>query len=503
MHKIIFLLSVLLSFINENQAQTFVPVSFNNSIFGQTQSREECTIGVAIGNVTADGRPLLWKTRDFGSSPNNEVKYNTSFKYKFICVSDSSTSTLSWMGVNEHGFAIVNSESTDLLTNTTGPGDGTLMRDVLGNCLTVYEFQKYLDSTNVTGRSTQANFAVIDSAGAAAIFETGGNVYYRFNADTAAHGYLIRTNFSVNGGGSEGIQRYKRSSVLINNFYKGDTLDYKSILRYQMRDFSDSNSNPIAVPYTGVWASGIPYDYIYSDYSICREASVAAAVIQGVKPMEFPGLSTMWTILGQPTTSVAIPYWPVGATPADADGANTAPLCNEANEIRAKLFNYPADVNYISTYDLLNGIGGGLWPCLFSLEDYIFVESQQYIDSLRLLTALPVSSMLNKETYNASYVLSQLQNCKNSITGIANENEPNNQMKVYPNPTSEKLTIETGDLNEKCYNIRIFDALGKLEFEKNLFHDKTCIDMSAFPCGVYFIEIITNNNLLVKKVIKE
>jgi len=501
MYKII-LLSGLVFFRIVSNAQTFAPNDFNNSIFGQSQNHEECTIGVAIGNVTADGRPLLWKTRDFSSSPNNEVKYNTSFKYKFICVSDSATSTLSWMGVNEHGFAIVNSLSTDLPTNTYGPGDGTLMEDVLGNCLTVLDFQSYLDSTNVTGRSTQSNFAVIDSAGAAAIFETGGNVYYRFNADTAAHGYLIRTNFSMSGGGFEGIQRYNRSSVLINNFYNGDTLDYKSILRYQMRDFSDSNSNPILVPYPGVWKSGVPYGYINTDYSICREASVAAAVIQGVKPMEFPGLSTMWTILGQPATSVAIPYWPVGATPADADGANTSPLCNEANEIRAKLFNYSPNVNYINTYDLLNGHGDGLWTCLFPLEDYILTESQQYIDSLRLLTALPVSSMLNKEVDNDAYVLFNLQNCKNSITVIPDENGPSMLLKVYPNPACDNLTIETG-LNDRYCNLKIFDALGKLEFEKKLSGHKLNIDISTFLCGVYEVEVITDSFIKVEKVLKE
>jgi hypothetical protein len=503
MHKIILFLSGLLSFNIVANAQTFAPAVFNNSIFGQMQKHEECTIGVAIGNVTADGRPLLWKTRDFSSSPNNEVKYNTSYKYKFICVSDSSFSTLSWMGVNEHGFAIVNSESTDLPTNLTGPGDGTLMRDVLGNCLTVYEFQKYLDSTNITGRATAANFAVIDSAGAAAIFETGGNVYYRFNADTASHGYLIRTNFSVNGGGSAGIQRYNRSCKLINDFYNGDTLDYKSILRYQMRDFSDSNSNSISVPYTGIWTNGVPFGYIYTDYSICREASVAAAVIQGVKPTENPGLSTMWTILGQPATSVAIPYWPVGATPADACGTNTAPLCNEANEIKGMLFNYSTDVNYINTYGLCNNLGAGLWPCLFTLEDYILSANQQYIDSLRLLTALPVNSMVNKEATSTAYVLSQLQNCKNSITGIPNGNEISNLLKVYPNPSSKNLTIESEGLIGKNCNLRIYDAIGKLEFEKNLSGNKMNIDISDFPCGVYVVEVITGNFIRVEKLLKE
>ena len=484
-------------FISVIQAQKINSTISNDSKLLQLQSHEECTIGVAIGSATADGRPMLWKTRDFISSPNNEVKYNKSYKYKFICVSDSATSTNSWMGVNEHGFAIVNSLSTDLPTNTIGPSDGTLMRDVLGNCKTVMEFQHFLDSTNTTGRSTQSNFAVIDSAGAAAIFETGGNVYYRFNADTSAHGYLIRTNFSVNGGGTGGLERYKRSSVLINNFYNGDTLNYKSILRYQMRDFSNNNSNPVSVPYNGTWANGIPYGYIYTDESICRESSVAAAVIQGVKPTEFPKLSTMWTILGQPATSVAIPYWPVGVTPADAYGANTALLCNEANSIRATLFNYSANGDYINSHKLRDSIGGGLWPCTFPLEDYIFSESQHYIDSLRLLTSLPVNSMINKEATNASYVLSQLKNCMNIITGI-NEVKPVS-FEVSPNPATGVITIKFPQKS----TMEILNIQGQTLLQQQLQQGKTNINISRLSKGVYILRLNSNEKSEVTRFVKE
>lgn len=77
------------------------------------------------------------------------------------------------MGVNEHGFAIINSAISDLPTNKQGIGNGALMKTVLGSCKTVVQFENYLKSTNKTGRATQANFAVMDTTGAAAIFETG------------------------------------------------------------------------------------------------------------------------------------------------------------------------------------------------------------------------------------------------------------------------------------------------------------------------------------------
>ena len=355
---------------------TLLFLTYSYSIFGQSFNQEECTIGVAIGWATDDGRPLLWKTRD-DTERNNEVKYNTSFTYKFISVSNVGSSTLSWMGVNEHGFAILNSTSADLVTNTFGLGNGSLMRNVLGNCKTVAEFQKYLDSTNITGRSTRANFGVIDSTGAAAIYETGGNKYTKFDADSSANGYIIRTNFSFTGGGSGGMLRYNRSSVIINNLFSGDTLNYKSIIRYQMRDFSDDSSNPISIPYANSWENGIPFGYINCEKSICHSNSVSSAVIHGVLPKEFAGLTTMWVLLGQPASSIALPYWPVGKTPLEADGASTSQLCDKAKEISTILFDYSVDSNYVDSYKLRNSNGEGLWSCTFPLEDFVFSETER------------------------------------------------------------------------------------------------------------------------------
>lgn len=463
-----------------------------NSLFGQSlisDSHEECTIGVASGTATADGRPLLWKTRDNSDSPNNEVKYNSSYPYKFISVCNAGSSTSSWMGVNEHGFSIINSWSQDLPANSTGPGNGTFQKDVLGNCKTVSEFQHYLDSTNITGRATQSNFGVIDSTGAAAIFETGGNVYYKFDANSSQNGYIIRTNFAINGGGAAGIERYNRSTALINNFFKGDSLSYKSIIRYHMRDFSDHSSNPISVPYSGNWSGGIPYGYIPCNYSICNATTVSSAVIQGVWPSELAGLTTMWTILGHPASTVSLPYWPVGNTPVEADGISTSKLCDKSKEIRSLLFDYSSNNNFIDTYKLRPNNVDGLWPCIFSLEDYIFSDTEEYMDSIRLLTTLPVSSMINMEAAMAGYTLRQLQSCLNSlITGVKNY-KANALMQVYPNPANDIVTVNIDRNSNIDLTLYIYNIMGSLVKTETLKQNQQQINISELRNGIYILKI--------------
>ena len=50
-------------------------------------------------------------------------------------------------------------------------------------------------------------------------------------------------------------------------------------------------------------------NYIFFRDYIPRHSSSAAIVVQGVKEKESRSLTTMWTILGFPLTSVIIPVW--------------------------------------------------------------------------------------------------------------------------------------------------------------------------------------------------
>ena len=481
------------------------------SAFGQGQlpdNHEECTIGVAAGSATSDGRPMVWKTRDYSSAPNNEIKYNTSFKYKFISVSNAGEATYAWMGLNEHGLAIVNSLSSDLPKGTSGPSNGALMRDVLGTCRTVAEFRHYLDSTNRSGRQTHANFGVIDSTGIAAIFETSGNQYWEYNAANASHGFVIRTNFSVTGGGSSGIERYNRSSDLMAAFYAGDSLNVKSILRYQMRDFSDFQSNPIAIPYNQQWSPSIPVGYINTDKSICRYSSVSTAVIHGVLPTELAGFSTLWSMLGQPASTVALPYWPVASTPPESDGVYTAPLCDLAHQIRSSLFDYSSDEHFINTFKLRDGAGAGLWSCTFPFEDSVLRMTGSFLDSLRGMKTLPVSALKDFENRWARQALARLKYCRQSL--LASVKTLNvNDMEVFPNPVEnqEIFSIHYVLQVPSYVQVELYDEQGR----EVLFMDKgrqkagehqLQVDAGQLnPSAIYLLLLRTNHDVNSVKVV--
>jgi len=478
--------------------------SFAVLVFAQN---EECTIGVAVGSATEDGRPMIWKTRDYASEPDNELVFNTSYDIDFLEVVNAGK-TYAWMGLNELGFAILNTLAVDLEKGSSGYSNGSLMREALGTCATISDFIVFLDETNPIGRQTRGNFAVLDTTGAAAIFEIDKDSYWVFDANdslTAPGGFIIRTNFAVNGDGvnGSGYERYDRSSDLINSFYLGDTLNYRSILRYQMRDFSDFDSEPVPVPFADEWISGRPYGYIYTDVSVCRSSSISATVIQGVLSGESEKLSTMWTILGQPAAGIAVPYWPVGQTPEEADGSSTAPLCDKARQIKAELFDYAENGHYIDSYKLRDESGNGLWKTTFFAEDSIFREAEEQMDVWR--TSGPVvSEMLTLETTYAQYALSALEKAYTDLTtALVEESDsaPLSDFKLhqnYPNPFNPSTRINYELPITNYVKLAVYNILGQkvrtlVNWRQEAGKHSIPFNAAGLSSGLYYYKLETNS----------
>ncbi|MBN2775343.1 MAG: hypothetical protein JXR31_13895 [Prolixibacteraceae bacterium] len=346
------------------KVSNFLPVIF---LFFSIPSLT-CTLGVAIGEATSDGRPLLWKTRDY-EVKQNIIFYKETGKYPFISnVTPAYGYYQSWYGVNEKGFAIANTFISDFPEGNNGLGNGDFMNFALSTCATVNDFIALLDSTNLSGRTTRAVFGVIDTTNAAMIFEVNADHYWKFDAHDktiAPDGYIIRTNFTISNGGTGGIERYKRSLVLVNNFYKNGKISKKDILQSQMRDIVDSNGNPVS---TGI---------IDCNKNICRPSSISATVIQGVKNSEPGYLTTMWAMLGNPFTSIAVPYWPVGQTPEISRSDSEKSLYSASLNLKKFLF----DSNNNQYVDIQKTIS--VLPSLFETENKILDETGKLMKQWR------------------------------------------------------------------------------------------------------------------------
>lgn len=343
-----------------------------------------CTTAVISGSATPDGRPLLWKNRDTTSSTHNEVVFVAGERYRAAVVVNAGKRKSVWMGVNEAGFCIENSLSRDLKRDkdakTNGPGNGRFMRIALGRCKTVDDFRELLEETNASGRKTVANYGVIDASGGAVLFETAPTSYAAFDANDpsqAPDGIVVRSNFATTARDLPGrpepaaladiysADRYCRAWSVLRDC-QSDGVSLKEMLRRLSRDLSNGSGRPY--PGTVNGPAGTLPDTIPTANTISRTTTVSAVVFHGVRPGEDPRLTTMWTLLGDPKFSIAVPVFPVGEVADDL----TDKRGGEIGEIALTL----RDWSMTSRRD---GVVGetlpGIWSDLWAVEDRLVDET--------------------------------------------------------------------------------------------------------------------------------
>jgi len=302
-----------------------------------TGSVNACTIGVFGPNSTVDCRPILWKNRDV-TNPDQEMGFFQGPRFKFVANVYAGETLDVWAGINEAGFAIMNSNSYNLSGDGDGADDGNIMRLALGRCATVEDFARLMDSLNIIGRETPANYGVFDSTGCAAIFEASNTFYHRFDANLDTFGFLLRANFSVSGGPSRllGKNRFERAIELCTTHLHQEGFTVEFIIQRLSRDLGQVAFNPYPLPFYGQLPT-LPAGYLPIDTTIARATTRSVEIMVGPKPGSSPNTGMMWVLLGSPLATLPIPLWVQGGmVPAELNGEYTAILCDEAK----RLFNW-------------------------------------------------------------------------------------------------------------------------------------------------------------------
>ncbi|MFH1194222.1 MAG: carcinine hydrolase/isopenicillin-N N-acyltransferase family protein [bacterium] len=356
--------------------------------FTFTYASFACTTAVISGKCTNDGRPILLKNRDTDELENKLV-YFIDGKYQYIgLVNSNDVEGLDvWAGFNNAGFAIMNSASYNLKMNDTSNAEGLegeLMKKALMNCTTVDDFENLLKELPKP-LGVESNYGVIDALGNAAYFETNNFIYTKYDINdpaTAPNGYLIRTNFSFSGEKDmgAGYVRFDTASDIFEDAYKSGTISVDFILKNIPRCLKQSLTK---TDLTQNLPDSNQHDKFCSirDF-IPRYSTSSAIVIQGIKPDEQPALTAMWTIMGFPLASVAIPVWLnndcvlPNILAGDDDGV--APLCKLSLQLKKNIFSVRTgnSEDYIDLSAVINKAGTGILQKLMPLEDEIISRAK-------------------------------------------------------------------------------------------------------------------------------
>ena len=79
----------------------------------------------------------------------------------------------------------------------------------------------------------------------------------------------------------------------------------------------------------------------------------------------------------------------------------------------------------------------------------------------------------------------------------------NNKALIYPNPSTSKFTVYSDPL-APAEEICVYDRTGNCILKRRSSHGpKEEIDLSAQPCGIYFLQAKTKDGIMTRKIVKE
>lgn len=331
----------------------------------------------------------------------NHVAYIKGEKYNFIAdVNSANFPALkeAWMGTNSVGFALMNTQSYNLVEvkdgEERGAANGRIIYRALEVCATVEDFCHFLDTISKPSL-IEANFGVIDAQGAAAMFEVDYYKYTMYDANNpkdAPYGYIARTNFSFAGEANRGagyVRYMEADRVLMRASATGGITpqgifnDLSRSFRNGMLDI-DLKNGKFNRPQGSGW-------FVDQDF-IPRNSTSCSIVVQGVKPGEKVELTTMWTMLGYPPTGIAVPLWV-----KDADrllppmvcwdkACVAAPLSDWSLRLSNNVFCYNQGMGtnrYLNWEKLYNMENNGYMQQLVTVEAEVFRRTCLLLDSWR------------------------------------------------------------------------------------------------------------------------
>lgn len=267
-----------------------------------------CTIGVADGTVTSDGRGLLWKSAMSSYAPAH-LLYTSEGTYSYLSIYGNATpSGRAWLGLNSPGLSTGHAAVDGALLH-----NDYLMGYCLQNCATVDEVRAYLTGpfqTEPNRYSTRGCFTFLDATGDATMFEVDGTQsqqpeireFDTQNPNRAAQnllGRVVRANeFHGHDDGTDDLGiagRYEAGNTNVAGLIAIGDLSARTITQ-------GNNMGPGGFEFLR-YGPNRPMEMI------AAPTVLYSMVVQGVAPGESPALSTMWTMLGQSNYSIAVPTW--------------------------------------------------------------------------------------------------------------------------------------------------------------------------------------------------
>lgn len=363
------------------------------SLFFFATKSFSCTTFLISGKYTSDGKPILFKNRDTKQNQNALYLFSDG-KYRYIGLvnGDDTWDKMVWGGYNEAGFAIINSAGCNNNIGDTSKfidQEGVIMKLALQNCKTLQDFEQLLDTLKKP-MGLDSNFGVIDAYGGCAYYETGNYDYKKYDANDpqiAPNGIIVRTNYSERGALSEGYGfcRYNTAVKALTELSIENKLIPRELFNNISRNLTHSITNTDLRKELPGSKDSAEFKF-FVDF-IPRYSTSSAIMIVGANNEKNASNTMMWSILGFPLTSIALPVWIKTAHMPKAlklDHDLTSAICNTSLHLKKECFpvTYDRQWRYINLSKVINKNKTGIMQLLSNAEDKIFDKAQIVVSKI-------------------------------------------------------------------------------------------------------------------------
>ena len=324
--------------------------------------------------------------------------------------------------------------------------NATIMQKALEGCATVDEFETLLQQTQAQTQSVtlSTNFAVMDSLGNVAFFETCNTSYTKFDANdetVAPNGYLVRTNYSFtspyyNETNHVGEQRYKAACKYMEDTFGDGNIDALQLVHELPRYLYHGDRE------INLW-DDIPNDIddvrsTYFSNFIPRYISASAALMQGVASGENPECTVTWLAVGWPCACFTVPIVITASKVLPqvvkrASGTYKSEMCTNALELKNRVFTIYHDgtqsTDSIDLAKLINNEQTGILQRVMAADAQVGELGEALVNQLRAGTASE-SDVASFYNWVDDYWREFYANETSAISAVTVDNE-NNDSNYY------------------------------------------------------------------------
>lgn len=99
--------------------------------------------------------------------------------------------------------------------------------------------------------------------------------------------------------------------------------------------------------------------------------------------------------------------------------------------------------------------------------------------------------------------LSMLKSLTTATTHQTEEDQPIDNVRIFPNPAKDEIIVSTGALHDDIGTLSIFGLDGQLKKTIELKSNHITVNISNLPVGVYVVKVVINGNSFNKRLVKQ